>query len=197
LAVKRAFDVAASALGLILLAPVLLAAAVAVRCGSRGPAFFLQERVGRNMRPFRICKFRTMVADAPARGGQITAGEDPRITGVGRYLRKSKIDELPQLWNVLKGDMSLVGPRPEVPKYVAMFPDDFRQILVIRPGITDAASVQFRDEAAVLAGSSDPEAMYVTEILPEKLALAKQYLREMSLVCDLRILWRTLWRIAS
>jgi lipopolysaccharide/colanic/teichoic acid biosynthesis glycosyltransferase len=173
---KRLFDIVVSSLALVLLSPLLLIVAVLVGVTSPGPVFFLQTRMGREFRPFQIFKFRTMVADAPARGGQLTAGADPRITRVGHFLRKSKIDELPQLWNVLRGDMSLVGPRPEVPKYVEMFRDDYRTILSVRPGITDPASLKYRDESSVLALASDPEAAYIEQILPEKIALSKTYI---------------------
>ena len=192
---KRLFDILVSGLGLILLSPLLLVVAVLVRATSAGPVFFLQTRVGRDFQPFQIFKFRTMVADAPKRGGQLTAGADPRITEIGRVLRKTKIDELPQLWNVLVGDMSLVGPRPEVPKYVEMFRDDYRTILSVRPGITDPASLKFRDEAAVLAQASDPEAAYIEQILPEKIALAKTYIERSSLFYDLSLILQTLLRI--
>ncbi len=169
--------------------------ALAIKLDSRGPVFFRQVRMGRNFQPFRIYKFRTMVADAPSRGAQITAGADPRITRVGAVLRKTKIDELPQLINVLVGDMSLVGPRPEVPKYVEMFADDYRDILSVRPGITDPASVKYRDESEVLAAAADPEAAYVNEILPEKIALARQYIARSSFAYDLVVLFQTLLRL--
>lgn len=169
-----------------------------MKLDSRGPVFFRQERVGRNFRPFRIFKFRTMVVDAPRLGGQITSGhEDPRITRVGRFLRRWKLDELPQLFNVVCGDMSLVGPRPEVPRYVEMFRDEYKEVLRVRPGITDLASIKFRDEASLLSGSADPEQTYVKEILPEKLALAREYVARASFGFDLRILFRTALRIAG
>jgi len=192
---KRTFDLLASLVGLVLLAPFGLLVALAIKFDSRGPVFFRQVRVGRDFRPFRIYKFRTMVADAPDRGGQLTAGADPRITRVGRVLRNTKVDELPQLINVLTGDMSLVGPRPEVPKYVELFASDYRDILSVRPGITDPASVKYRDEGKVLAAAPDPEAAYIEQILPEKIALARQYIERSSLVYDLGIIFRTLWRI--
>lgn len=192
---KRTFDILASLFGLTLLAPIGLLVALAIKLDSRGPVFFRQVRVGRDFRPFRINKFRTMVADAPARGGQLTAGADPRITRVGRILRKTKVDELPQLINVLVGDMSLVGPRPEVPKYVELFASDYRDILSVRPGITDPASVKYRDESAVLAAAADPERAYIEQILPEKIALARQYIERSSLAYDLGIIFQTLWRI--
>ena len=189
---KRTFDILASLCGLILSAPLLLGAAAAVRLTSRGPVFFRQQRIGRNFVPFSIIKFRTMVVDAPRLGGPLTQGSrDPRITAVGRFLRRTKIDELPQLWNVLCGEMSLVGPRPEVAKYVEMFRRDYAEILQIRPGITDPASIKYRDEAAELEKGTDPEAEYVGRILPDKIALAKQYLRDSSFWYDLCLLWRT------
>ena len=190
-AVKRSLDIAVALTGLILASPLLLAAALAVKLGSRGPVFFRQERMGRYFRTFRIYKFRTMVPDAPKLGAQITAGADPRITRVGHFLRKSKLDELPQLINVLVGDMSLVGPRPEVPRYVEMFRDDYREILSVRPGITDPASIKYRDESSSLANSPDPERMYVEQLLPDKIAISREYVRRASLSGDVRILVST------
>ncbi len=194
--VKRAFDLFAAGLGLAVLSPVLLVAAISIRLDSAGPVFFLQRRVGKNFAPFWIYKFRTMVADAPTRGGQITSEADPRITRVGRWLRKTKIDEIPQLINVLSGDMSLVGPRPEVSRYVEMFHDEFAQVLSVRPGLTDPASIKYRDEAAILAASADPEREYVGRILPDKLSLARGYIARASICGDLAVLLRTLLRIA-
>jgi lipopolysaccharide/colanic/teichoic acid biosynthesis glycosyltransferase len=136
-----------------------------------------------------------MVHDAPQRGAAITAGDDPRITRSGRFLRRTKIDELPQLINVLKGDMSFVGPRPEVPRYVEMFHRDYEQILMVRPGITDIASLKYRDEAAVLATAKDPEQEYMTRVLPEKIELAKQYTRDASFLFDLRLIFQTLLKV--
>jgi lipopolysaccharide/colanic/teichoic acid biosynthesis glycosyltransferase len=193
---KRMLDICASAAGLLVASPLLLAASVAVWLDSPGGVFFVQKRVGRNFRAFGIYKFRTMVADAETRGGPITFGADPRITRVGRWLRKTKIDELPQLFNVLLGHMSLVGPRPEVPKYVEMYRDDYAYILSIRPGITDLASVKYRDEADQLAASSDPARDYAERILPDKIALARQYVAGATFFGDLGIILRTLARIA-
>ncbi|MBT9455978.1 MAG: sugar transferase [Burkholderiaceae bacterium] len=190
---KRLFDILLSALGLLLLSPVLLATAVWVKLDSPGPALFKQQRIGRHGRPFAIHKFRTMRVDAPSLGPQITVGVDPRITRSGATLRHYKLDELPQLWDVLRGAMSLVGPRPEVARYVALYPDDMRQlILSVRPGITDLASIEYRDESTVLANSSDPERSYVEEVMPAKLALAAQYVRTQSLAGDLRLILRTI-----
>ncbi len=189
---KRAFDVLVASLGLVLLAPLLFLVAILVKATSPGPVFFRQKRIGRKLRPFSIYKFRSMVAGPPTPGKEITIGEDSRITPVGRILRKTKIDELPQLLNVLKGEMSLVGPRPEVPKYVAMFHEDFQEILQIRPGITDLASIEYRDEAAILARAQSPEEEYVRVVLPRKIGLAREYLRRSSLALDLKIILRTL-----
>ena len=194
-AAKRTFDVLASAAGLVVAGPLLLLAAIAIRLDSPGGVLFVQQRVGRHFEPFGIYKFRTMVADAERRGGPITSGADPRITRVGRLLRATKLDELPQLFNVLKGDMSLVGPRPEVPKYVEMFRDDYEVVLSVRPGLTDPASVKYRDESALLAASGEPERTYVEVVLPDKIALARQYVSEASFSGDLTLLVRTLVRI--
>jgi lipopolysaccharide/colanic/teichoic acid biosynthesis glycosyltransferase len=193
--IKRLFDVMTAGVSLVLLAPVFLIVAAAVRLSSSGPIIFAQQRVGRGFRPFQIYKFRTMYVDAPARGGQLTVGAgDPRITPVGRFLRGTKLDELPQLWNVLRGDMSLVGPRPEVPKYVEMFRGDFAEILGVRPGITDPASLKYRREADQLSAAVDPEAEYVERILPDKIAISKEYLRSATLLGDWNILLRTVFR---
>jgi len=191
---KRLFDILFASLALLLLAPVLLAVALWVRLDSPGPVFFRQQRVGRGGRPFCICKFRTMRPDAESTGPQITVGHDARITRAGAWLRRSKVDELPQFLNVLYGDMSVVGPRPEVPRYVAQYPADVRQtVLSMRPGITDLASIAFRDESEVLARSGDPERTYVEQILPTKLRYAQQYVHTHSLWMDLQIIaWTVL-----
>jgi lipopolysaccharide/colanic/teichoic acid biosynthesis glycosyltransferase len=194
---KRAVDVALSAVGLVVLSPVLLAAAVAVRATSPGPALFRQTRVGRGFRPFRIFKLRTMVVGAERQGGALSVGEDPRITAVGRLLRRYKLDELPQLLNVLLGDMSLVGPRPEVPEFVERYRDTYARVLRVRPGITDLASLKYRDESALLAGAADPAVEYVNVILPDKLRLAEEYVRSSSLRLDLSILLRTLGAVTG
>lgn len=194
--VKRAFDVTAAAIGLVLLSPVLLVAALAVWLDSPGGIFFRQERVGRGFQPFHIYKFRTMFATAAPPGLSITASGDQRITRVGRFLRAAKIDELPQLLNVVKGEMSLVGPRPEVRSYVELFSADYREILAVRPGITDLASLKYRDESRLLAAAADPHAEYVARILPDKIRLAKEYLAHASLLFDLGVIVRTLAAIA-
>ena len=189
---KRLFDIAFALLALLLLGPLLLAVALWVRLDSPGPVFFRQQRVGRSGQLFDIYKFRTMHTGAEAMGPQITVGEDARITRAGVWLRRAKVDELPQFLNVLRGDMSVVGPRPEVPRYVAQYPADVREtVLSVRPGITDLASIEFRDESALLARSSDPERTYVEQILPAKLRHAQEYVRTRSLWLDLRIIART------
>ena len=189
---KRLFDVLAAACGLLLLAPVLLAIALWIRLDSPGPALFRQQRVGRHGRLFNIYKFRTM-ADRPDDGRQLTVGGDPRITRAGRFLRRTKLDELPQLLNVLEGTMSLVGPRPEVPRYVDRYPPAVRQtVLSVAPGITDLAAILFKDENDILGRAPDPERAYVETILPVKLEYYQRYVRERSFWLDLRILFRTL-----
>jgi lipopolysaccharide/colanic/teichoic acid biosynthesis glycosyltransferase len=188
---KRLFDWVGAALGLLLLAPLLLVVAVWVKLDSPGPVFYRQERVGRFGRPFRIHKFRSMRDDAA--GLPLTVGEDPRITRAGRWLRRTRVDELPQLIDVLKGDMSLVGPRPEVPHYVAHYPAGLRErALAVRPGITDPASLAFIDEATLLAQAADPEREYIEVILPAKLQRAAAYAETASLATDVALLWRTL-----
>jgi len=188
---KRAFDIVCAALGLALLAPLLLVLALWIKLDSPGPVFFRQQRVGRRGRPFLIHKFRTMRADNA--GPQITVGADPRITRCGALLRRYKLDELPQLWDVLRGAMSLVGPRPEVPRYVALYPDDMRRlVLSVRPGITDPASLHYRNESERLAAAADPEREYIEVVMPAKLALAADYVRQASLAGDLRLILSTL-----
>lgn len=185
---KRLFDIFISAVALLALSPLLAAIALAIWTASGRPILFAQARIGRDFQPFAIYKFRTMCSGA---GPGVTVAGDPRITGVGRFLRAAKLDELPQFWNVLRGDMSLVGPRPELPEYVEMYKDRYRNVLAIRPGITDAASIRFRDEERVLARSADPLREYAERVLPAKLALAERYVRDRSLLGDLAILIRT------
>lgn len=195
---KRLFDWLGAALGLLLLAPVLLAIALWVKLDSPGPVFYRQERVGRFGKPFRIHKFRTMRHDPQGQGLQITVGGDARITRSGQVLRASKLDELPQLIDVWLGDMSLVGPRPEVPRYVAHYPAHLREkILSVRPGITDLASIEYRDESNVLAQASDPEKAYIEQVLPHKLALAALYVDQASVWQDAKIIVRTLMAIVQ
>ena len=189
---KRLLDVSVAACGLVLLSPLLLGAAMAIKLSGPGPVFFRQTRVGRYGAPFSIHKFRTMVSDAPALGLPLTVGADPRITRLGGWLRARRIDELPQLIDVLTGDMSLVGPRPEVPHWVARYPADLRErVLAVKPGITDPSTLAFSDEASLLAAAADPEHEYVDVILPKKLALAADYADRATLTSDLCVLWRT------
>jgi lipopolysaccharide/colanic/teichoic acid biosynthesis glycosyltransferase len=189
---KRLFDLLLASLGLVLLAPVLLAVAAWVKVDTPGPVFFRQERVGRFGKPFRIHKFRTMAHRPLDVGREITVGADPRITRSGHWLRRTKVDELPQLIDVLAGDMSIVGPRPEVPRYVAHYPPSLRdKVLSVRPGITDFASLQFRRESELLARAADPEREYVEVVMPEKLRYAAQYVDQASLATDLRLIART------
>jgi lipopolysaccharide/colanic/teichoic acid biosynthesis glycosyltransferase len=192
---KRLFDIVVSALGLVLLSPLIVGAALLIKLDSKGPIFFRQERIGKGFRPFGIFKFRTMVQDAPQKGGSITFGADPRITRAGQFLRKTKIDELPQLINVLKGEMSLVGPRPEVRPYVELFPKDYEAILKVRPGITDLASLKYRDEAATLERAENPEDEYLRKVLPDKIGLAKEYIEKASFSFDLKLILRTIFKL--
>jgi lipopolysaccharide/colanic/teichoic acid biosynthesis glycosyltransferase len=187
---KRYIDIAGSAFALLLLSPILLAVAIALRLDSGRPVLFRQRRVGLGFRQFDILKFRTMKVQAV--GPAITVAGDARITRIGRILRAAKLDELPQFWNVLIGDMSLVGPRPEVPEYVDMFHDRYRHILTVRPGITDIASICFRNEEKLLAKGPEPLREYVQSVLPLKLDLADEYLRTRSLRLDCLILLKTL-----
>jgi lipopolysaccharide/colanic/teichoic acid biosynthesis glycosyltransferase len=189
---KRFFDWLASTFGLLLLAPVLIMLAVWIKLDSTGPVFFRQERVGRKGKLFRIHKFRTMVPDAERRGLQITVGVDARVTRVGKWLRKYKLDELPQLLDVWLGRMSLVGPRPEVPRYVAFYPAEVRDVVLsLRPGITDWASIEFKDENEILGRAADPHRAYVEEVLPIKLKYYVQYASSRSFLSDITIIIRT------
>jgi lipopolysaccharide/colanic/teichoic acid biosynthesis glycosyltransferase len=190
--IKRAFDVSVAAIGLIALSPLMLILAVLIKCDSQGPVFFTQKRIGKNFRPFLIYKFRTMKENAELRGPLITIGEDPRITRIGRFLRKAKLDELPQLINVLKGEMSLVGPRPELPRFVELFRCEYAEILSLRPGITDLASLKYQDEAKLMGQFTNPEDEYVRSILPDKIRLAKEYIDRSSIFFDLSLILRTL-----
>lgn len=189
---KRTIDLILAMLGVILLSPVLAAVALLVRLDSRGPIFYRGVRIGRYGKPFRIFKFRTMVEDAEKVGGASTPEDDPRVTRIGRFLREYKLDELPQILNVITGDMSLVGPRPQVPWAVELYTQDERTILNVRPGITDLASVRFRDEGEILRGSANPDKDYFEKIHQEKMRLSLEYVREQSLWLDCRILLKTL-----
>ena len=190
--IKRTFDVSVAAVGLIALSPLMLILAVLIKCDSQGPVFFKQRRIGKNFRAFLIYKFRTMKENAELSGPVITIGEDPRITRVGRFLRRAKVDELPQLINVLKGEMSLVGPRPELPRFVELFRREYAEILTVRPGITDLASLKYQDEAKLMSQFTNPEEEYVRSILPDKIRLAKEYIDCSSIFFDLSVILRTL-----
>lgn len=191
---KRLFDILFAATGLAATAPLLLVCMLAVRLSSPGPIFFRQLRVGRHGRNFEIIKFRTMrVATKGATLPQITVGHDPRITPAGAFLRKWKLDELPQLWNVIVGEMSIVGPRPEVPHYVELYPPTMRAlVLSVRPGITDPCSIHLRHESEILAMSDDPERFYVETLLPEKLRIASAYVCNQSFRSDIRVILNTI-----
>jgi lipopolysaccharide/colanic/teichoic acid biosynthesis glycosyltransferase len=190
---KRIFDWLASGLGLLVLSPVLMVLALWIKLDSPGPVFFRQERVGQGGRVFRIHKFRTMVSDAERRGLQITVGADARVTRVGQWLRKYKLDELPQLLDVWMGHMSLVGPRPEVPRYVACYPADVRDVVLsVRPGITDRASIEFKDENEILGRAPDPHLAYVNEVLPIKLRYYVAYVESRSFWGDIAIIFATM-----
>lgn len=188
---KRLFDATVAAFGLVFVLPVFVVVAALVKLSSPGPVFFVQERVGRGGRSFRIAKFRSMFLDAERRGLAITSARDPRITWIGAVLRRLKLDELPQLWNVLKGDMSLVGPRPEVPRYVTHFTPAQRGVFIARPGITDPASILYRDEEKILGNQEDPDRYYREVVLPHKLDLNLAYVHHISLLYDLRLIWQT------
>jgi lipopolysaccharide/colanic/teichoic acid biosynthesis glycosyltransferase len=194
--IKRSVDILGASFGLLLFSPLFLILAALVKLDSSGPVLFRQERIGRGGAPFLIYKFRTMAADRTNEGVCITSRNDARITRVGRWLRATKLDELPQLLNVLIGDMSLVGPRPEVRHYVELFRSEYEQLLSIRPGMTDLASLKYQDEGDVLAQVEDPEAEYVTRILPDKIELGNLYLRRASLLFDLSLILKTVLRLA-
>lgn len=191
--IKRAFDVLAAVGGLIVLSPLLIGVAIAIDLTSKGPVFFRQVRIGRHGVPFRIFKFRTMTGAEPISGPILTIGNNPRITPVGAFLRDSKIDELPQLINVVLGDMSLVGPRPEVPKYVEKWTDEQRAIILsVRPGVTGPASLQFVNQTALLAQYENPEEAYEKIIMQQKLQICADYIRTATFATDLRLIWQTI-----
>jgi lipopolysaccharide/colanic/teichoic acid biosynthesis glycosyltransferase len=194
---KRSFDITASLIGIIILLPVFLLVAIWIKLDSPGPILFQQVRVGRNGQEFAIYKFRSMVVAAESLGKQITIGDDRRITPSGKLLRQFKLDELPQLFNVLKGDMSLVGPRPEVPSYVQLYAPEQRRVLDVRPGITDLASIEFRHESELLAQFADPEHAYIHEIMPKKLALNLQYIDRANLITDFLIILQTVAKVVA
>jgi lipopolysaccharide/colanic/teichoic acid biosynthesis glycosyltransferase len=190
--VKRLIDLCGSMIGLMLLSPILLILEVLIRFDSPGPVFYRGVRVGRFGKPFRMFKFRTMVANADQIGGPSSATDDVRITRIGRFLRQYKLDELPQLLNVLRGEMSLVGPRPEVTEEVLLYTPEEKRLLEVRPGITDWASIRFRNEGEILRGSADPHQAYREKIRPQKIQLGLEYVQRQSLSVDCRILLQTL-----
>ena len=191
---RRAFDAVAAALVLLVLSPVLAVVAAAIKLDDGGPVFYGQYRQGRGFWRFRLWKFRTMVPNAERLGGAITISSDPRVTRAGAILRKYKVDELPQLWNVLKGDLALVGPRPELEPYVRMYAAEYREVLRHRPGITDPASLAYRNESELLA-SADAEETYARKVLPDKLRLSLEYARRRSFYSDLHLIFRTVFSI--
>jgi lipopolysaccharide/colanic/teichoic acid biosynthesis glycosyltransferase len=189
--IKRALDIAVAAIGLVVLSPLMVILAVLIKCDSRGAVFFKQKRIGKDFRAFLIYKFRTMRENSELSGPVITVGDDSRITRIGRFLRKTKLDELPQLINVLKGEMSLVGPRPELPRFVELFRREYTKILTVRPGITDLASLKYHDEAKLMDQFPNPEEEYLRSILPDKIRLAREYIDRSSIVFDLSLILRT------
>ena len=191
---KRIFDIISSLFGLILLSPFMIIIAILIKLDSKGPIFFKQVRVTKNGREFKIFKYRTMRIGSD-KYSQITVGKDNRITKIGDFLRKYKLDEIPQLINVLIGDMSLVGPRPEVPKYIALYTEEQREILKVRAGITDYASIEFSNENDILANEADPEKAYIEKIMPRKIELNKKYLSEISVMTDIKIILLTIKKI--
>lgn len=191
---KRIFDITLSLFGLIILLPFMLIIAILIKIDSKGSVFFKQIRVTKNGKEFKIFKYRTMRVGSD-KYSQITVGKDGRITKIGSFLRKYKLDEIPQLINVLIGDMSLVGPRPEVPKYVALYTDEQKEILKVRAGITDYASIEFSDENDLLASEEEPEKAYIEKIMPKKIELNKKYLSETSVLTDIKIILLTIKKI--
>ncbi len=195
---KRLFDLFFVIPGLVVLSPIFIVIGLLIKRDDNGPVLFKQIRVGLNEKPFKVLKFRTMVIDAEKQGAKVTTGGDSRITKTGQWLRKYKIDELPQLINVLKGEMSLVGPRPEVPEYVAFYSEEQKQtVLSVLPGITDLASIEFRNENELLTGSQDPVKDYREKVLPIKLTYYKQYVKERSLWMDFKLIIKTIVAIVT
>lgn len=194
---KRLFDLVMSGLGLLLLSPLFLFLAIWIKCDSKGPVFYRQVRVGRYGKDFRIFKFRSMRPDSDRQGLITVGGHDPRVTRSGYYIRKFKLDELGQLINVFIGDMSLVGPRPEVRKYVDLYTPEQLHVLDVRPGITSLASIRYRNENDILAASDDPDKAYVEQVMPDKLAIDLEYVKSASLPKDISLIFRTFWAIIS
>jgi lipopolysaccharide/colanic/teichoic acid biosynthesis glycosyltransferase len=189
---KRLFDIVATVFGGLLLIPIILPIAIWIKISSKGPLFYIQKRVGKDFIEFDLYKFRSMIVDADKVGPSVTSGDDPRITKVGAIIRKTKIDELPQLLNVLKGDMSLVGPRPEVMKFVEQKRDEYKKVLSVKPGITDTAAIEFRDEETIMEQYEDKEKAYIDFVLPKKIELYYKYIDNVSLIGDIKLILRTL-----
>ncbi|HCQ30227.1 MAG TPA: glycosyl transferase [Flavobacteriales bacterium] len=192
---KRLFDIFFSLIGIILLLPLFLIISLLIIIDSKGGIFYIQQRIGKNGKPFGLYKFRTMHTNADKKGLLTVGGRDPRVTKVGYWLRKYKLDELPQLFNVLKGDMSIVGPRPEVKKYTDLYTEEQRRVLSVKPGITDYASIEYVDENDVLARAENPEETYIKEIMPHKLELNKKYIQNQGLGTDIKIILLTIKKI--
>ena len=190
--IKRIFDFFASLFGIIILSPILIVVSIAIKLDSPGKVFFLQKRIGKNENEFNIYKFRTMVSNAEALGSQITIGKDNRITRVGEFIRKYKIDELPQLFNVIKGDMSLVGPRPEVSKYVQLYTKEQRKVFNVKPGITDLASLKYNDENDILGKVDNPEEYYINVVMQDKLNLNLEYIDKNNIFFDISLILKTI-----
>jgi lipopolysaccharide/colanic/teichoic acid biosynthesis glycosyltransferase len=189
---KRVFDLIVALLGIIILFPILLLISIWIKVSSKGPLFYVQKRVGKDFKEFYIYKFRSMVVDADKIGPSVTSGDDPRITNVGKFIRKTKIDELPQLFNVIRGEMSLVGPRPEVMKFVAKNRDAYEKVLSVRPGITDNAAIEFRDEETLMNQYEDKEKAYLEYILPKKIKLYYNYIDNITFLNDIKLILKTL-----
>lgn len=192
---KRIFDIIFSVLGLVITFPLFVLLAIWISFDSKGGVFYLQERIGKNFKPFKLYKFRSMYSGADKKGLLTVGGKDSRITRSGYFIRKYKLDELAQLINVLKGDMSLVGPRPEVKKYVDLYNDEQKKVLNVKPGITDYASIEYYNENEILEISSNPEKTYIEEIMPHKLSLNLKYIEEQSLLTDFKIILKTIKKI--
>lgn len=190
--VKRLFDIIFSLIGLVFLAPFLILITIIIKADSKGPVFYIQKRVGKGNKDFRLFKFRSMRIDSDISGLLTVGNKDPRITSSGYYLRKYKLDEIPQLYNVFKGEMSFVGPRPEVRKYVELYNEYQMKVLEVKPGITDLASIKYRNENELLADSDDPEGLYTNEIMPDKIKINLEYISDRSLLKDIRIIIKTL-----
>ncbi|MDP7319711.1 MAG: sugar transferase [Bacteriovoracaceae bacterium] len=192
---KSLFDFSISIIAFTFFLPLFMVISALIKLGSKGPIFFKQVRVGKDGKEFKIFKFRTMITDAETKGLQLTVGKDPRITSIGHILRKYKLDELPQLINIIKGEMSFVGPRPEVPKYVSMYNEEQKKVLQVKPGITDVASLEYIDENELLKDAINPEKMYIEKIMPAKLELNYKYIQNQSLFLDIKIIFQTIFKI--